>query len=369
MLKSKRRNSFFYGGLLAAALVCVGAAPAPAAVQIGQTMNRGWTCSGDGYTMLQKTTQAAPAYAVPAGGGVITSWSHQANDAPNARMSLEVFRPTGVANEFRAVGQSAVEQIEPNGLRTFATRIPVQEGDLIGLAIVSGDQTACNFPQTFSNGDATGRVNVDTAPGTTYGFLCCDYRYRVNVGATVEPDADGDGLGDETQEVLAPAISSAPLRFTPQTDATFVFSSPRDDVTFRCRLLSEPRFQPCSSPKAYAGLAEGTHAFRVFAVDAAGNRSDVSGRTWEVDHTPPELSITGGPSGTVGRASADFTFSSDEARLRFRCWLDGVRLTPCASPLSVSGLADGRHRLAVSASDAAGNVSAVVRRSWVVDSP
>jgi len=50
----------------------------------------------------------------------------------------------------------------------------------------------------------------------------------------------------------------------------FRFSSDEGGSRFRCKLDRKP-YRGCTSPRAYRVKA-GRHAFRVFAVDAAGNR-------------------------------------------------------------------------------------------------
>jgi hypothetical protein len=52
--------------------------------------------------------------------------------------------------------------------------------------------------------------------------------------------------------------------------ATFAFDSNEEGSSFRCRLDGH-RASSCVSPRSYAGLTAGSHAFRVDAVDAAGN--------------------------------------------------------------------------------------------------
>jgi len=80
--------------------------------------------------------------------------------------------------------------------------------------------------------------------------------------------------------------SSEPDRFPPLTrlgrrPAALLFTSGRHrrvsfafasepGARFRCRLDRRP-WRPCTSPRAYL-VAPGRHAFRVFAIDAAGNR-------------------------------------------------------------------------------------------------
>jgi hypothetical protein len=62
-------------------------------------------------------------------------------------------------------------------------------------------------------------------------------------------------------------VLSAPGR---RTRVAFAFRASEAGARFRCRLDRRP-FRPCRSPRAYR-VAAGRHAFRVFAVDAAGNR-------------------------------------------------------------------------------------------------
>jgi Ca2+-binding RTX toxin-like protein len=51
---------------------------------------------------------------------------------------------------------------------------------------------------------------------------------------------------------------------------TFAFGASEQGTQFRCRLDNQP-FRPCRSPRAYRA-SPGRHVFRVFAIDAAGNR-------------------------------------------------------------------------------------------------
>ncbi|MFL5872203.1 MAG: hypothetical protein ACJ75T_01835 [Solirubrobacterales bacterium] len=50
----------------------------------------------------------------------------------------------------------------------------------------------------------------------------------------------------------------------------FAFSASEPGSSFRCRIDRKP-YRSCRSPRAYL-VGPGTHAFRVFAIDAAGNR-------------------------------------------------------------------------------------------------
>jgi len=75
------------------------------------------------------------------------------------------------------------------------------------------------------------------------------------------------------------------------------------------------------------------------------------------DTTPPDTTITSGPSGNVTGNTATFSFSSNEANSRFECQLDPVdaAFSPCISPKTYSSLANGSYTFRVRVIDAAGN--------------
>jgi predicted phage tail protein len=122
----------------------------------------------------------------------------------------------------------------------------------------------------------------------------------LDVAAKVEPDADGDGYVDETQDgcpsqaashgaCLPPAAASpdktAPVsRFTAgpkrttKSTAKFAFTSDDPGARFECRItgkqvrtIEESTFGPCTSPKKFKHLKPGKYQVSVRAIDAAGN--------------------------------------------------------------------------------------------------
>ena len=85
------------------------------------------------------------------------------------------------------------------------------------------------------------------------------------------------------------------------------------------------------------------------------------------DSTPPDTTITSGPSGTVGSSTATFSFSSTEANSTFVCKLDAGPFEPCSSPRTYSGLTNGSHTFSVAATDPAGNQDPdPASRTWTV---
>ncbi|MGE0550746.1 MAG: LamG-like jellyroll fold domain-containing protein [Kofleriaceae bacterium] len=165
-------------------------------------------------------------------------------------------------------------------------------------------------------------------------------------------------------------IVSGPTGATSSTSATFTFISPDagGGAVFQCS-LDDGAWASCSSPKAYAGLAQREHTFAVRVRDAVGNFDPTPAtRTWTVDRDAPNTTIVTGPSGATPVASASFTFTADEPNASFACNLDGAGFMACTSPFTASALGQGNHTFAVRATDAAGNVDdSPATRSWSVD--
>lgn len=102
----------------------------------------------------------------------------------------------------------------------------------------------------------------------------------------------------------ATTLASGPSGIMDTTSASFTFSSSEVGSTFQCK-LDEGTFANCASPQHYDNLTNGTHTFRVRAVDAAGNADPTPvARPWTVDATPPKgtVLINGGTTSTRTRA-------------------------------------------------------------------
>jgi hypothetical protein len=271
------------GGVALAALAALPAA-ASGATTIGQTSGTGSNCSGSGFTFLQDTVAGPPSYEAPTG-GVITSWSHDAL-AGTASLRLKVYRRTSNPDQYSTVGESAPE-LPPPGLNTFATRIAVEAGDILGLSLVSGAGPSRCLITTTAMTDRARQASGDPAIGA---LLAGPYNgasmRRINVSAQLEPDADGDGFGDESQDGCptdASAQGACPDTDPPETTFTkdapktldrskfkFKFRADEPGSTFACR-VDKKRFRPCTSPRVVKRLDEGKHKFLVVATDAAGN--------------------------------------------------------------------------------------------------
>ena len=84
-----------------------------------------------------------------------------------------------------------------------------------------------------------------------------------------------------TAVAVRPKLRRHPSRRTTARTARFAFGA-TPGTKFRCRLDGE-EFAPCHSPRTYNHLKPGSHAFRVYAVDASGSRAGAATKfAWRV---------------------------------------------------------------------------------------
>ncbi len=175
-----------------------------------------------------------------------------------------------------------------------------------------------------------------------------------------------DQAAPETTITSGPPESSVQSATTATLDGSAsesLLSSPG----FRCSLDGAPA-TACTLPVTYSGLADGPHTVAIAARDAAGNvDSTPATRSFTVDTTAPVVTIDSGPSGPTTTATATFQLSVNDPAATLSCRIDGGTAAACTSPVSLSGLADGPHEIAITATDAAGNRGSTVTRSWTVD--
>jgi hypothetical protein len=182
-----------------AALSALFAAPsATAAITLGRVDVPGQNCQADDY-FAQVSTTGGPDYTVPAGFGVITSWSY-IGGASTGTVKMIAWRPTGAPNQYIYLDTSAPEGYSAGALRTFLTRIPVQPNDVLGLHITP--TAFCLLNDVDTTGDTVRYISSATEPAEgstqTLGGEITDEDLLVS--AKVEVDTDRDGFGDETQD-------------------------------------------------------------------------------------------------------------------------------------------------------------------------
>jgi hypothetical protein len=174
----------------------------------------------------------------------------------------------------------------------------------------------------------------------------------------------------DTTPPPVPTFGSGPLNPSNDPSPSFTFSDTEAGVTLLCRLdgTDPDPYAPCTSPKSFSGLADGSHTFLIKARDAAGNVSGANAYTWVIDTVaPPTPTIDSAPASLTNDKSPSFEFSDSEAGVSFLCDLDGAGYSACTSPKDYSDQADGEHTFSVKAKDAAGNTSAAATHTWTID--
>ncbi len=204
----------------------------------------------------------------------------------------------------------------PNGLQNYPVLTTAE--NIGGTTVIKG--TLSSTPNTsfriefFSSakadpsGHGEGRVWLlpPSADVMTDGTGKATIEYKTEneipighvVSATATPDEQVSGSFTTSEfsnaiTVSGPpqtTITSGPSGTVKSDSASFGFTSSEPASTFQCR-LDEATFSSCSSPKSYTGLSNGTHTFRVRAIDPASNVDPTPAvRTWTVDTIKPTVS-------------------------------------------------------------------------------
>jgi hypothetical protein len=200
-----RRRAIAIALSLAFAVPLLAAQAASAATEIGDN------CTGDRaeptqpmIVELASATGALPVTAPVA--GVVTKWNVSVISYPGGiSEQLKILRPAaGAPNTFTNVGESTSQPII-GGANTFETRIPIAVGDRIGAFGSALGAVYC--AESSAPGDVMGQAGTNIANGATTTFTPLA-KARPALSATIEPDVDGDGYGDETQDKCPQSAAS-----------------------------------------------------------------------------------------------------------------------------------------------------------------
>jgi hypothetical protein len=187
-------------------------------------------------------------------------------------------------------------------------------------------------------------------------------------------DIEDEFLNDYTWKiddtVLGVQIDTKPDLHVSVNNATFEFSSNKA-ATFECKLDSGD-FADCSGGDiSYSDLSEGAHTFTVKA-SFGGDEAEET-YTWNVNTTPPVVTIDLGPDDPTSQTGAIFNFSANEP-VAFECKLDtDADWSSCNSPklypTSTFGImgTEQTYTFTVRATDLAGNSAVSAPYTWTVD--
>ena len=125
-------------GLPALVSALVIAPSAWAATTIGEHPAGGAIACGGGTTFLQGATAGTgPSYTVPAGGGVITSWSTKVGSGAGQQAALKVLTITDETH-YTVAATSPLTPLTASSTNTFPVRISVPGGATLGYYFPSG---------------------------------------------------------------------------------------------------------------------------------------------------------------------------------------------------------------------------------------
>jgi len=210
-------------GLVAIAC-CVGALALPvssagAATIIGQTFAPAAVCSsGTGWVQ-----DGTPSEVIPSD-GVITSFSAGTELMVSGQTELLVLsHVSGTTYHVEAKSDPGAMTGTIPLVQSFPTRISVHAGELIGaFGLVCDTALPGSSFHTF--------YGADPAVGTDQAFPTYNGPdFGANLSAKLEPDADCDGLGDETQD---PAVTTCPK---PPASASSQATGQRSAALKKCK--------------------------------------------------------------------------------------------------------------------------------------
>lgn len=213
-------------GLLVALVALIAlvstSATASAQVTVGQLAPPGTEdCNFESpYDEIQLSVSSGASYAIPAPGGVLTSWSVVATPTPGQTMGLKVFRP--LAGQFQVVAVDGPRPLTPGVVNTFPASIPVQAGDIIGQVLPAGalSSVICGFP-TSSPGDVFSYEEGNAPVGGTLDFDKTFVEWRLSITATLLPPPVVGAVSPASGSIQGANVAIAGANFAEVRSVTF----------------------------------------------------------------------------------------------------------------------------------------------------
>jgi hypothetical protein len=179
-------------------------------------------------------------------------------------------------------------------------------------------------------------------------------------------------LNDLSDRAPETSIDSIPTVGSSR-DVSIPFSSSDPGASFECRL--DGGWQPCTSPKTYDSLPDGTHWFTVQSISASGVPDATPAfHSLTVDSTPPmPFGLRDPVAGATVEARPQLSWRpSSDAGIglrRYRIWIDASKVgtvrTSRTTYTPSFELAPGPHTWQVTAVDALGNTRESATRKFV----
>ncbi len=247
-----------------------------AAVVIGSTgSGTSIGCAaGAAVTQIASGSGSLPSYAAP-GAGVLTKILTDANEVAGS-FRVMLLGPGADADHRTVQSLTAPLTLAPSTLNTFPVRIPVVANAVLGMYNPSGG-ISCS-KTTTNPADVYGGSIFDPTSGLELPLASQITSRQLNLAAVWEPDVDGDGFGDVSQD-SCPQSTAYQICPTPDTSARapkvstkrkikVTFTSSIPGSTFTCSVDGKTA-KPCTSPfrKRYS---LGKHKVVVTAISPLG---------------------------------------------------------------------------------------------------
>jgi hypothetical protein len=165
-----------------------------AATEFGDGCAATGSAASESITIFQLSRPGNPLPSAAPSSGVITQLKVNSAYPVPVQQDLKVIRTEGTAA--RIVGSEA-KTVLP-GANSFPTRIPVQAGDLLGLYGKEGEGAL--FCEGNPKDVLLGAFGGDVPTGSSAPYITLVEPVSVPLVGVIEPDVDGDGYGDETQD-------------------------------------------------------------------------------------------------------------------------------------------------------------------------
>ncbi len=274
---------------------------------------------------------------------------------------------TGLADGSHTFTVQSADSLGNLGSATYTWTVDTTAPVVTIVASPTNPSNSASASFTFTVSEGSPQCKLDagafaacTSPKTYAGLADGSHTFTVQ-----SADALGN-LGSAsytwTIDTTAPTVTILTTPTNPVASANATFTFTVSEGTPQCK-LDAGAFAACTSPKAYTGLADGTHTFTVQSADAIGNLGTAS-FTWVIDTAAPIVAIINKPTNPSNTAAATFTFTVSEGSPQ--CKLDGGALAACTSPKAYTGLADGSHTFTVQSADANGNIGSA-SYTWTID--
>ncbi len=166
---------------------------------------------------------------------------------------------------------------------------------------------------------------------------------------------------------VASFVSVLPAEeYSSSNSKSFAFAA-SETSNFECS-LDQGAYSVCASPVNLGSILEGQHLFSIRATDLAGNNGAAISYSWTTDYTAPIVNLGAviPAAGLTNSRNVSAEFSASEPGVLVCKFNAGVE-SNCVSPFQMSALSEGLNELVVYAIDRAGQKSASVAVSWMLD--